>query len=674
MFLEKIILRNFRQFYGEQEIVFSCDPKHNVTLIHAENGVGKTTLLNALLWCFYKDLTARFENPDKIVSNQAIEEEIFEASVEVFFEHDGLNYVVIRKIDEKYSDETFDAYLINKGNYEKIPSPTVFVESVIPREMSRYFFFDGEYAETFSSKKNKSEVRKAVESMLGCNTAIQAMDDLKSIKKSLEKEIAALTKNNPSEGFQVQINKLEEQTRSQEAEIIVLEQNLELAETAQREIQDKLRNAEGAKEIQQKRDKLEERKLTAEGKKKKIEVQRVKWIDQCSIGLLSNKVNDACLEIIKDANIKGQIPSKIAENFVNDIVDEKICICHREFDAGSKEELAIKQLLAEAGTAVMSDRLMDIRKRMGMLSQAKDTALEEYQVINSQLETHNGEIHEYEVQIKECSTQLQSSQVTEIVERERALENRNDEIREIIQKKTRLEKSCEDRETPIQDLKRKRDKLLAHSDRAKGLQSKIKLLDATIVRLDEELNKYREESRKTIIEKVNEILKETARRDYFANIDEAFNLDMFYSQNKSPVAKGSGENQLLSIAFIASLVRFASDRRVETSHLLKPGTMAPLMLDSPFGQLDPSYRQSTAEFLPKLANQVILLVSKSQGDKDVTKVLGDKVGSEYVLISEVVGEQGNKPSDILRLHGQEITCSLYSCEKNKTKIQKVVWG
>ena len=88
MFLEKIILRNFRQFYGEQEIVFSCDPKQNVTLIHAENGVGKTTLLNALLWCFYKDLTARFETPDKIVSNQAKQEDIFDASVEVFFEHD----------------------------------------------------------------------------------------------------------------------------------------------------------------------------------------------------------------------------------------------------------------------------------------------------------------------------------------------------------------------------------------------------------------------------------------------------------------------------------------------------------------------------------------------------------------------------------------------------------
>jgi len=671
MFLEKITLKNFRQFYGEQEIVFSCDPKQNVTLVHAENGVGKTTLLNALLWCFYKELTARFENPEKIVSNQAIDEEVHEASVEVFFEHDGQKYVVIRKIDEKYSDETFDAYLINNGNYEKLQSPSTFVESVIPREMSRYFFFDGEYAETFSSKKNKSEVRKAVESMLGCNTALQAKDDLTSIKKGLEKEIAALTKNNQSEGFQNQIDKLEEQTRVDEAEIIVLEQNFELADTARKEIQDKLRNAEGAKEIQQKRDKLESMKATTEAKKKKVEAQRVKWIDQYSIGLLSDKVNNACLEIIKNANIKGQIPSKIAETFVNDILESKVSICGRPFEAGSKEEAAIKTLLAEAGTAVMNDRLMDIRKRMGMLDKARETALEEYQSINSQLETLKSEIHDYEAQIKECSTQLQSSQVTEIAEREMALENKINEINEIIQKKARLEQNCEDRQGTIQELKRKRDKLLAHNDRAQGLQSKIKLLDATIVRLDEELSKYREESRTTIIDKVNEILKETARRDYYANIDEGFNLDMYYGQTKTPVAKSSGENQLLSLAFIASLVGFAADRRKEVSKLLKPGTMAPLMLDSPFGQLDPTYRQSTAEFLPTLAGQVVLLVSKTQGDDDVIEALGDKIGSEYVLISEVIDEQGDKPSDVIQLHGQEIACSLYSCEKNRTRIQKV---
>lgn len=671
MFLKKVILKNFRQFYGEQEIVFSVDRAKNVTLIHAENGVGKTTLLNALIWCFYKDLTTRFENPEKIVSNQSVEEDDFEASVEVYFEHDGHDYLVSRKINEKFSTEDFDAFLINKGNHEKLSSPTVFVESVIPREMSKYFFFDGEYAETFSSKKNKSVVRSAVESMLGCNTAVQAVGDLESIRKLLEKEIAALTKNKQSEAFQKQIDKLEGLTNTEEADIIVLELNLEVAETAQKEILDKLRNSEGAKEIQQKRERLEKLKEKAEAKKRKIEATRIKWIDQFSTGLLSMKVSEACSKIIKDANIKGQIPSKIAETFVNDILQDGVCICDRHFEAGSKEEVSIKTLLAEAGTAVMSDRLMDIRKRMGILEKSRDVAIHEFQDVSVQLESQNAEIDDFEAQIKECSAQLQDSNVREVSEREMAYERKREEINELTDKKARLQKGCEDREGAIQEFKIKRDRLLAHDERAKGLQKKVKLLDATIARLKAELGKYREESRKIIIGKVNKILQETARRNYFADIDESFNLDMFYGQTKSPVAKSSGENQLLSLSFIASLVSFAADRREEAKQLLKPGTMAPLMLDSPFGQLDPSYRQSTAKFLPTLAGQVVLLVSKTQGDDDVIEALGDKIGSEYVLISEIQDLQGNKPSDVIHLHGQDIACSLYECEKSRTRIQKV---
>ncbi|MBB3928881.1 DNA repair exonuclease SbcCD ATPase subunit [Sphingobium jiangsuense] len=53
MILEEIRLTDFRCFFGETSIQFSEDPEKNVTIIYAENGVGKTTLLNALLWCFY---------------------------------------------------------------------------------------------------------------------------------------------------------------------------------------------------------------------------------------------------------------------------------------------------------------------------------------------------------------------------------------------------------------------------------------------------------------------------------------------------------------------------------------------------------------------------------------------------------------------------------------------
>ena len=53
MKLEQLVVDNFRQFKGRQEIVFSDHRDRNVTVVHAENGFGKTTLLKALLWALY---------------------------------------------------------------------------------------------------------------------------------------------------------------------------------------------------------------------------------------------------------------------------------------------------------------------------------------------------------------------------------------------------------------------------------------------------------------------------------------------------------------------------------------------------------------------------------------------------------------------------------------------
>ena len=40
MKLDHIVLQNFRQYFGQQKLIFSQDPKKNVTVIHGVNGAG----------------------------------------------------------------------------------------------------------------------------------------------------------------------------------------------------------------------------------------------------------------------------------------------------------------------------------------------------------------------------------------------------------------------------------------------------------------------------------------------------------------------------------------------------------------------------------------------------------------------------------------------------------
>jgi len=69
MILKKIVLNNFRQFRGRQEIEFAEPGGNNVTVVHAENGFGKTALLNALHWGFWGKTTSDFAQPGKILTD-----------------------------------------------------------------------------------------------------------------------------------------------------------------------------------------------------------------------------------------------------------------------------------------------------------------------------------------------------------------------------------------------------------------------------------------------------------------------------------------------------------------------------------------------------------------------------------------------------------------------------
>ena len=66
MIFKSIKLSNFRQFRNNDVITFSTDPKNNVTLFVADNNVGKTTLLQAFLWCLYGE--AKLDNEQNLAN------------------------------------------------------------------------------------------------------------------------------------------------------------------------------------------------------------------------------------------------------------------------------------------------------------------------------------------------------------------------------------------------------------------------------------------------------------------------------------------------------------------------------------------------------------------------------------------------------------------------------
>jgi DNA sulfur modification protein DndD len=118
---------------------------------------------------------------------------------------------------------------------------------------------------------------------------------------------------------------------------------------------------------------------------------------------------------------------------------------------------------------------------------------------------------------------------------------------------------------------------------------------------------------------------------------------------ETTVAASTGENQILSLSFIGGIidrVRTWSEQKL----LIGPESNTfPIVMDSPFGSLDRISRRQIAKILPQLANQLIVLVTKTQWRDEVETEMQPKIGRQYLLTYYT--SKLDCPEDYLEING-----------------------
>lgn len=189
MILEKLIIENFRQFHGVQEITFSTLKRKNVTVIHAENGFGKTALLNALLWGFYGDkgLTEKLENPESIINETSAHSDgdprDIEAKVTLLFKDEDQKFTLTRSLTlaqqrNDWRKARVELEFQRDGETYQVDRPDWQIEILMPLGISRFLFFDGEGIEHLAMRKNAKDITDAIHQMLGLKLLQKTIDDL----------------------------------------------------------------------------------------------------------------------------------------------------------------------------------------------------------------------------------------------------------------------------------------------------------------------------------------------------------------------------------------------------------------------------------------------------------------------------------------------------------------
>ena len=196
MILERLVLENFRQFKGRQEIVFSDLRERNVTIVHAENGFGKTTLLKALLWVLYgrdglmgtDGKEEDFEKPDQIIHEgtalRARDPNAVLARVQLTFKHEDDRYILTRQLSLAQQSlsakqTTVSLEVMRDGQTFTQDRPQQRIQAIVPDGISPFLFFNGERINYLAAEKNSSQITEAIHQMLGLSLLRTTIDDLR---------------------------------------------------------------------------------------------------------------------------------------------------------------------------------------------------------------------------------------------------------------------------------------------------------------------------------------------------------------------------------------------------------------------------------------------------------------------------------------------------------------
>ncbi len=490
------------------------------------------------------------------------------------------------------------------------------------------------------------------------------------VSNQFRKQIPSTKATKQIEELSDQLDGLESQINTTRSRNDQLAKEREETERQIAHIDEKLRNTEATKELQRSRDRLHAQIQRAERRQRECTDEVYRWLGDNGRFIVSKRITEETFSFLEEKEHRGRIPSPYNEEFVKDILKAEECICGSKLEPGSPESKKVASLLNKAANKVMRDRISKVRARLASLKSERTKAPNRLTKANNQLSEANEDFATAEAQIAEISKKLKGINLEDVAERERRRDELCDELRKIDQDTGRLRANISNAE---RDKRQINDRItdLAKQDMQTAIFGRRRALCETIKgQLELQLASEEDLARKVLRASIRRVLDRTTRKVLNLRMTDDYDISLV-NEDGTALPKSSGENQLLGLAFTAALVEFAKVRENARDYRLLSGTIAPLVLDSPFGKLDEAYRATTAEFIPKMARQVILLVSKSQGSKDVLETLKNHLGAEYALVRHNKEPRANRPREVRTFHGKELLTAVFDAEFDGTEIVEI---
>lgn len=647
MLLKSLKLKDFRQFKGEQKISFSVDPVRNVTVIMGVNGSGKTTLAQAFTWCLYG--ATDFADSDvfcKATARELLPGKENHVRVELELQHNNTEYLCIRE-QRYYADAngkiksnlpTFKIAYKGKDGQREFVSDTeteLRMKEILPKELSKYFFFDGERIGNMSkeiSKGKSAEFAQAVRSLLGLSAFQSALEHINGRMSNSVMKIYNNSYDSHSDSkiaqYTREIDDFEKKLAEIDERLAAIENEEAVASEKKSELENLIRENAESETLARERDEINRKIAELIKTKASSEDSLLKTFSKNAHSYFAKKLmSDSLTQLSNADKIDKGIPD-IRDKTIDYLIKRGKCICGADIVIGNDAYKHLNDLLEFIPPQSIGTSIGQFVRECELRCKSSDTLFDDMSTKYSFIREFDNTYAELQHKLQVIAAKLEKMQnVGELQVRlskyQKALRDLANEKHQLTLDYGYLSKDKTRRETERNELTLKDEsnrKIEVYKAYAQYMYDTLKAL----------YTEKETETREKLEATVNEIFKKIYNGGFSLSIDEKYNIQVIVNEFEGytgDVETSTAQSISVIFAFIAGVIKMARESQNPENEMLVSEPY-PLVMDAPLSAFDKTRIRTVCDALPNVAEQVIIFIKDTDGEI-AEEYMGNKVGMRY---------------------------------------------